>query len=287
MKYIHTPLSIAISACCMVAILLTSCQKDEVKEPGIAVALETECKQDNFSSASVFIFDKEGILRHEQYFDNFYTLASTAFPMSVSNYTVCVVSNVKPDYNVEAIVGKTTLQDLRLSPAKPNPVHAHFGLSGIEVVPLDLSLATVLLYRVLSELQLTVTVVPVDVKDVEATVENSASAMLPAAKALSADKTPVLFGKGEVQNGHVAYDMIRLMPTAASQDHTLIRLEVLKSNNSTVTAFVEAPVMKNGGVYKLVVPYNQLRPGEIYILSEINGWQDLTPVDGEILNPNL
>jgi hypothetical protein len=90
-----------------------------------------------------------------------------------------------------------------------------------------------------------------------------------------------------MQNGHVAYNMIRLMPTAAAQDHTLIRLEVLKYDNGTVTAFVEAPVMKNGGVYKLVVPYSQLRPGEIYILSEINGWQDLTPVDGEILNPNL
>lgn len=287
MKYIHTPLLIAICACSMVAILLTSCQKDEVKEPGIAVALETECKQDNFTSASVFIFDKEGILRHEQYFDNFYTLASTAFPMSVDKYTVCVVSNVKPDYDAEAIVGKTTLQDLRIAQAKPNPVHAHFGLSGIGVEPLDLSLATIQLYRMLSELQLTVTEVPVDVVNIDATVENAASAMLPAAKKLSVDKTPVPFGKGDVQNGHVAYDMIRLMPTADAQDYSLIRLEVLKSDNSTEMAFVEAPVMKNGGVYKLVVPYNQLRPGEIYILSEINGWQDLTPVDGEILNPNF
>ncbi|MEH2849200.1 FimB/Mfa2 family fimbrial subunit [Segatella copri] len=77
----------------------------------------------------------------------------------------------------------------------------------------------------------------------------------------------------------------RLMPTAASQSRSLLRITTTEADGTVLTSTADCPRMELGHYYTLDFQYAVLSPYMRFEAMTINDWQDGWTISGEILNP--
>lgn len=77
----------------------------------------------------------------------------------------------------------------------------------------------------------------------------------------------------------------RLMPTAASQSRSLLRITTTEADGTVLTSTADCPRMELGHYYTLDFQYAVLRPYMRFEAMTINDWTEGWTISGEILNP--
>lgn len=280
---------------------MCSCAKDSDhnKEQGIALSIETTVPTDPISQVTVWIFSKtDHVLRHEHRFTKFDDLASTLLPISAGEYDVVVVTNVTPSFEHNAIIGETKSEELLLNikNASSSPHHLHYGSAKVEVSPTRITPLKVAIKRALAQIQLTIKDLESTVTRASAEILNSSDGFYPAAEKLSTNSAMVSLNEVAVNENHkIVFPTQRLMPVVplagryeqtSTEVKTLMQL-IFRYESGYVLSFqVEMPQIENGGEYRVEISGYELQPGVTLQITPINGWQDNTPINGEILNPN-
>ncbi|MDD3036938.1 FimB/Mfa2 family fimbrial subunit [Bacteroides sp.] len=273
---------------------LNSCHKDvHDGERGIAIAL-TNPNRDAATDLRVWIYDNAGNQIDEYRYGTYAEIANSLLDFPTGDYTVVVATNIIEPFRVEKLnTGATDLENLfvKLTNASASPAHAHYGTQKITVKPTGITHVAITLNRVLAEMNLTFNNVPDEVLHVTAVVTNCADGFYPGLGKLSSNTATATIGeKISPQKGVLTFPMVKLMPIIAptirsGEAKTLIALTFHYSNGGMITFNIEAPVLQNGGTYNPVVEYSILRSGITIELNDINGWVELPPIGGEILNP--
>lgn len=77
----------------------------------------------------------------------------------------------------------------------------------------------------------------------------------------------------------------RLMPTAASQSRSLLRITTTEADGNVLVSTADCPRMELGRYYTLDFEYAALAPYMRFEAMTINDWQEGWTISGEILNP--
>lgn len=77
----------------------------------------------------------------------------------------------------------------------------------------------------------------------------------------------------------------RLMPTAASQSRSLLRITTTEADGNVLVSTADCPRMELGRYYTLDFQYAALAPYMRFEAMTINDWQEGWTISGEILNP--
>lgn len=77
----------------------------------------------------------------------------------------------------------------------------------------------------------------------------------------------------------------RLMPTAASQSRSLLRITTTEADGTVLTSTADCPRMELGKYYTLDFQYAALSPYMRFEAMTISDWQEGWTISGEILNP--
>ena len=77
----------------------------------------------------------------------------------------------------------------------------------------------------------------------------------------------------------------RLMPTAASQSRSLLRITTTEADGTVLTSTADCPRMELGHYYTLDFQYAVLSPYMRFEAMTINDWTEGWTISGEILNP--
>lgn len=77
----------------------------------------------------------------------------------------------------------------------------------------------------------------------------------------------------------------RLMPTAASQSRSLLRITTTETDGNVLVTTADCPRMELGKYYTLDFRYDALSPYMRFEAMTINDWQEGWTISGEILNP--
>lgn len=276
------------------ALLLTSCDNGtHPDEMGLAVEMVIP-GTDAVTDVNVWIYGSDGKLVTTKHYPSSDALASDLIHIPAGKYTVVTATNLVAPF---AIGETATLSALYATLTQPSasPAHAHFGAQGVDVKAGCITRATVKMSRVLAELQFTVEGVPSDVVSASVEVLNTAVGFFPGTAKLSSDWTAATIGTDITpKNGNIDFPLTRLMPVVAmttgratdATESTLIRFTFHYNNGGTVVFETLTPIMVNGGIYTPKVEYSIFRPGIVVAITTINGWIELPPITGEILNPD-
>lgn len=281
---------------------LCSCAKesDHDKERGLALGIQTSTPFDPVSQVTVWLFSKtDSLLRYEHEFTKFRDLASTLLPVPFGEYDVIVVTNATPSFEHNARIGVTKSEELLLNikNASSSPNHLHYGNARVEVSPSRITPLNLIVKRVLAQIDLTIKSLDSNVACVSAEILNSSEGFYPATDKLSQNSTIVNLGEVTLLNGNseVAFPTFRLMPVISSVGlfnyaktgiKTLMRLTFTYKTGVTLSFQIEMPQMQSAGEYRVEIVATDLRPGIPLQITDINGWSESTPLEGDILNPN-
>lgn len=281
---------------------MCSCAKesDHSKEQGIALSIEATAPSDVISQVTVWLFSKtDNVLRQEYEFTTFSDLVSTLLPATAGKYDIVVVTNWASSFEHNATIGQTKLDELLLNIKSPlsSPQHLHYGKIKVEVSPTGITPLKLTVKRVLAQIQLTIRNLEPDTERISAEILNSSAGFYPATDKLSQNSSIVCLGEVALNgNAEIVFPTYRLMPVTSSigmlgydvkaEIKTLMRLTFKHKTGKQLSFQVEMPQIQNAGEYSVEISSAELRPEITLQITDINGWRNNTPIDGEILNPN-
>lgn len=273
-------------------LLFTSCDKSaHHEEEGIVISLTNTT--DLIEDITIWAFGSDNLLKYHYDFSTAQEMALTPLKLAVDKYTIVASTNLTHGFSHNTEIG-ISLENLLISidDASSSPQHVHFGTATATMNKESITSAKIGLSRTLAELQLTIRDVPSEVVSAQLRVLNSTKAYYPGTSILASDREVVDYGEEIPNENMLLFNNKRIMPVIATptrgDDKVTTHIELLfKYNNGGEISFeLEAPAIQNGGVYSPEIPYSILRPGNIILINEINGWIGMTPIEGEILNPN-
>lgn len=280
----------------LLAMFAGGCSRDDAhkSELGLALTLETTHPADEVSQVKLWLFTSaDNTLRYEFDFESAAAIALKPIELTPGSYKAVVVTNLSEAFRHNAVVGTTVTNELfvRLNDPSSSPAHAHYGsadftLSSDDITPVKLTLS-----RVFVENQLTLTNLPTEVTHIAVEVLNASEGFYPALSTLSPVTARVSLGDMPSSGGKATFPLKRFMPTVAMVTRaddgimTHVRFTFTYSDGNKIEFDVQMPQMNNGGSYQPEIPYAEFRPGTKIVITDINGWQELPPITGEILNP--
>lgn len=278
--------------CCLLMAVVSSCSKsDHNTEKGLAVALSL-VQADRVNDVILWAFDANGVLRQEYNFESPKELTSKLLDIPSGKYTVVAASNLNESFAYTTSMGTTRIEELliTINNASSSPSHSHYGVATVDVATSGISYAHVSLTRSMAELSFTVTGVPTEVASAKLEVVNSTKGYYPGAARLHNETATVDFGQITPSNGRLEFETKRLLPTTSSATRsddlkTMLRMTMVYTNGGILVFDIEAPALQNSGIYTPEITYATFRPGVVIGITPINGWVELPPINGEILNP--
>lgn len=245
----------------------TACEDDVHRdEHGLAVSLAWENRADAGTETGdirLYIYHKDGALADTRTYPDAASLASGLLPLDEGGYTVVALANLTDDYilNGDAATAEELL--LTLGEASCSPVHAFYGAAEISVPGSGKVQTEVALCRALAELAVVIHDAPQGVK-LDTEVSNAASGFRPATGVPHDEVERVHFPQTTAEGGTLSTGMMRLMPTAAGEPNSRLRLVLHPAGGGELICNVEAPVMERGKSYTLTLKYDELHP-EIHV----------------------
>ena len=318
----HTLYLIAIS----LLVMMAGCaEKNHDVEYGAVLTL-TEPNNDPVNSLHLWVFDADGRELSEHRYSSYSEVAGTLLPLSVGNYTFVAATNITEPFVVEKGTGtgstdKNSAENaggsattdlvrlyIRLTNPSASPAHVYYGVQQATVAAEGITRVPITLNRALAEISFTIKNIPAEVQKATLKVTNTAEGFYPGIGKLSAQTAIASLGEQTPVGGVITFPMQRMMPVVkpAATDaagsrslgstemprsddtelKTLLQLTVTYTNGTTLTFDLEAPAILNGGTYIPEVEYAILRPGLTVEINGINGWTEMQPIEGEVLNPN-
>lgn len=278
--------------CVLFAASTNSCGKDDHNtETGLVVA-PSILQQDAVNDITIWAFDAQGVLRQQYGYSSAKEEATALIQIPEGKYTLVGATNLKENFTHNAVVGTMRLEELLLviGNASSSPAHAHYGIAAADVKASGVSYASLTLGRSMTELSVEIVNVPSEVVSAKLEVLNSSKGFYPATSKLHPETTTVDFGQVAVVERKVVFPLKRLMPTVGATARvdgelkTQLRMTLNYSDGNLLTFELETPILQNGGTYTPKIEYNILRPGIVIRVTTINGWIELPPIHGEILN---
>lgn len=278
-------------------IALSSCNNNahDGAESGLAVTLISNngTLNDEINDVTIWFFDANDILVKEFQFDNPIAVAKNLLQLSEGTYSIIAVTNMANSFSHNANINVTTLQELliNINESSSSPIHSHYGLGKATVNTERVSRVEVQLNRSMAQMQFSIRNTPAEVVSAHLQMLNSSKGYYPGISRLHSDVNTVDFGQGIPINGNLLFSSKNVMPTVATtvrsdNVQTQMQLSFIYANGGELSFTLEAPALLNGGEYSPEISYSALRPGKITVLSSINGWVELPPKQGEILNPD-
>lgn len=277
-----------------------SCDKRHSDENGsVSVELRFSDEQDRedvtINDVRLWIFDETGSLAGRFNYKSPADLALQRFHLDAGRYTfVTAVNLVDPFICVES-GGATDLESLvfRLESPDASPEHALFGVTEETVDKGTGKIVVSQIRRVLSELTVKMSDVPVGVS-VKSVVRYVADGVIPALKdddgsfglPTTEENRNIDLPEGVTTDGTLVTPTLRLMPTPGGSVSTLLRLTVTLPGGNVLESDIVAPPMHPSGKYILLIDYPSLQPGMIVNPYRINDWTEGWVVNGEILDPD-
>ncbi|MGL5692245.1 MAG: FimB/Mfa2 family fimbrial subunit [Bacteroidales bacterium] len=281
-----------IALCCVYSLM--SCLHNETCPAGVSFSLEKP-NDDLLKEIKLFVFSDTELLIILNEYPSAKSLEGALTVLPPGDYTFVVLTNSNGVFEHNGRVGETYLNEflVSLSSDVHSPEHAHYGQKTVTLREGTHSSVAIQLNRALSEISMTVSDIPDEVTSVRIEILNSTTGFYPGSQKLHTATQTVLLGEGSPQNNMFSPETIRLLPV------TTFRSELLRSdvrthmavyltydNGGEISFMGTGPALQNGGVYTPEVEYRIFRPGIDFEINDINGWQELPPLYGEILMPD-
>ena len=275
-------------------LFFTSCCKDSDSDCKKKIIVTLVSTEDPITDVTLWTFGADNTLKQIYEFTSLQDASITITHLPVGEYQIVAVTNTNDAFTHNSVIGTTTLSELLLTINNPSlsVAHSHYGATTVTMEQGRVSKAQIALRRTMAEMQFTIKDIPSEVVSAQLYVLNSSIGYYPGASRLHSDVATVDLGHITPQSGLLQFDNKRLMPTvsmptkAAGDVKTILKLILHYDNGGELPFHVETPALQNGGVYTPVITYSQLRPGITTEINTINGWVELPPINGEILNPN-
>ncbi|UKK51774.1 FimB/Mfa2 family fimbrial subunit [Prevotella sp. E13-17] len=180
-----------------------------------------------------------------------------------------------------------SLKDAALSPRQ-----SWYAVTHVTVREDEITVADFELQRLLPTLTVNVTGVPAGTK-VAVAVERVAERVMLTDKDAAgrygmpmANQTAADFGTlATVADGSAVGMEVRLMPTAAGESRSLLRITTTGADGNVLVSTADCPRMECGKAYVVELDYTKLRPYMRFEAMTINDWTEGWTISGEILNP--
>ena len=277
-------------------VTMAGCRKNDGDPERGAVLTLTELKNDPVSDIRLWVYDNNGKLVNEYSYRSYTELADALLPLPAGEYTFVVATNIVEPFKVQKSTTATTdLENLyiKLNDASSSPAHAHYGVEKATIAADDVTRVPLRLNRVMAEMGFMIKNIPAEVVKATLQITNVAEGFYPGIGKLSAQTAVASLGEQTSQGGTLTFPAKRIMPVVTpavrsgeTELKTLLQLTVTYTTGATLTFDLEAPATQNGGSYTPEIEYSILRQGITIEVDAINGWVELLPVNGEILNPN-
>lgn len=280
--------------------LFISCTDDPHEgEHGLAIALgwqDEADKETTISDLRLWIYKENGELVDEYRYDNARDIASRLYELPAGDYVLVAAANLVEPFTVEEGIGNGVKPYEGLmfafSDADASPAHAYYGVTEVSVQGDGVEQTSILLRRVLAELDVTIEGVP-DGTRLAVSVKDAATALLPAFKDTDGEygvtinrMETVTLPEAIAADGTLRTVTMRLMPTATGNDRSHLHF-LLTLANGTVQEFdADAPVMKPSGKYQVTLRYADMKPYMQFLPVSISDWTEGWTISGEILNPD-
>ena len=182
-----------------------------------------------------------------------------------------------------------------LRDAASSPRQSWYAVTHVTVREDEITVAEFKLQRLLPTLTVNVTGVPSGTT-IAVTVEQVAESVLLTEKdeggrygVIQPSVTKADFGllqpAATVPDGSAVGMEKRLMPTAAGQSRSLLRITTTEADGTVLTSTADCPRMELGRYYTLDFQYTVLSPYMRFEAMTINDWTEGWTISGEILNP--
>ncbi len=181
-----------------------------------------------------------------------------------------------------------------LRDAASSPRQSWYAVTHVTVRKDEITVAEFQLQRLLPTLTVNVTGVPTGTT-IAIQVEQVAESVLLTAKdadgrygVIQSPQTAADFGlltPATDDATTLRLDGKRLMPTAASQSRSLLRITTTEADGNVLVSTADCPRMELGRYYTLDFQYAALAPYMRFEAMTINDWQEGWTISGEILNP--
>lgn len=283
---------------CAIAVF-SSCDRNvHSDEHGVVVVLEMPT-DDKAEGIDIRVFNSNSILTYIYNFATIEDVNSTLLPLPAGEYTLVTTVSTADHFAITEQIGKTTIDDLLFTMKVPDssPTHAHYGVTEVTSVNEVYTNATIKANRIFSELEITLTGLDDDIVKVEIIIHNTAKGFYPAIQRLTQEYSSVYLGELVPTDNSVQFPLFRLMPVVAMSVRSKADAEIKTvsefifhtktETGEIVEVSVDAslPEMENGGSYTAKVDFEVFRPGVEINITDINGWDDGSENNGEILNP--
>lgn len=173
-----------------------------------------------------------------------------------------------------------------------SPRQSWYAVTHVTIREEEITVAEFKLQRLLPTLTINVTGVPAGTTVAIAVEQVAESVMLTDKDANGrygvpmANQTAADFGTlATVADGSAFGMEKRLMPTAASQSHSLLRITTTEADGNVLVSTADCPRMELGHYYTLDFQYAALAPYMRFEAMTISDWQEGWTISGEILNP--
>ena len=188
-----------------------------------------------------------------------------------------------------------TPTSVSLRDAASSPRQSWYAVTHVTIREDEITVAEFKLQRLLPTLTVNVTGVPAGTT-VAIAVEQVAESVLLTEKdangrygVIQSAETQADFGllspAATVPDGSAVGMEKRLMPTAASQSRSLLRITTTEADGTVLTSTADCPRMELGKYYTLDFQYAALSPYMRFEAMTISDWQEGWTISGEILNP--
>ena len=182
-----------------------------------------------------------------------------------------------------------------LKDAASSPRQSWYAVTHVTIREEEITIAEFRLQRLLPTLTVNVTGVPAGIKVAVAVEQVAESVMLTEKDAngrhgvIQSAETKADFGllpPAADAATTLRLDSKRLMPTAANQSRSLLRITTTEADGTVLTSTADCPRMELGKYYTMDFKYDELAPYMRFESMTINDWQEGWTVSGEIINPD-
>ena len=283
---------------CAIVSCMSACDKNahEKELYGISVRLtfddELDASQTKVKNGSLWIYQVDGKLVKEYFYEGAKDLSSQCFDLPAGNYVVVSALNFNSPLTYK---NQNEMQALAFYTSAPEPLseHAFSRTDQVEVSENENQLVTLPMKRVFSELAIKIEGVPSGAR-LNTKVYEPAEGILPACKDADGQyglpttetMTEVILPESLEKNGAIVTEAMRVMPTAQGKSGSRLGLFLTTTDGVTFECVVDAPRMKPAGKYELTLSYNELKPYLRVSAIKITDWKYGWTISGEILDPN-
>lgn len=276
-------------------VTIAGCNKESHDTECGAVPALTEQKNDAVNDIHLWVYDHNGKEMSQHSYSSYTEVAATLLPLPAGEYTFVVATNLTEPFKVQkGTAAATDLENLyvKLNGPSASPAHAHYAVQHTTVSAEGITRVPLAMNRVMTEMGFTIKNVPAEVVKATLQITNAAEGFYPGIRKLSPQTALVSLGEQYPADGVLSFPMKQIMPVIMPMNRsgeatpkTLLQLTLTYITGDTHIFDLEAPATQNGNTYMPEIEYSILRLGVTIEINAINGWVELPPISGEVLNP--